>query len=234
MELTVEKYDGKIGVAVSGGIDSMCLLHAYCSVNQDLTVINVEHGIRGENSLRDTDFVRAYCKLNNIPFLTRSVNAVSSAKQGESTETCARRLRYEFFDELLSSGTVKKIALAHHADDNAETVLFNLARGSALAGVCGIRDEIYADGTSVVHPLTGVSRRDIENYIADNGIDYVETRSLEEALPELDILYMTIIRMRLEQCSLSIVWKSNFCREQPVPSSSRKVQLFFSIRQQQR
>ena len=166
MELTVEKYDGKIGVAVSGGIDSMCLLHAYCSVNQDLTVINVEHGIRGENSLRDTDFVRAYCKLNNIPFLTRSVNALSSAKPGESTETCARRLRYEFFDELLSSGTVKKIALAHHADDILDTFFLSFLHEGRLStfmpvsfmdrtGITLIRPFIYVEEKY----LAGLCRR---------------------------------------------------------------------------
>ena len=168
MELTVEKYEGKIGVAVSGGIDSMCLLHAYCSVNQDLTVINVEHGIRGENSLRDTDFVRAYCKLNNIPFLTRSVNAVSSAKPGESTETCARRLRYEFFDELLSSGTVKKIALAHHADDNAETVLMRIFRGTGLRGLAGIGNR-----SDYIRPLITYTRKQIEEYAEFHSVPFV-------------------------------------------------------------
>ena len=102
MILKVNTCDEKIGVAVSGGMDSMALLHAYCTAGQDVLAINIEHGIRGETSLRDTDFVRNYCLLNNVPFVTFSVNVPSSLRTGESTETCARRLRYEVFENLLS------------------------------------------------------------------------------------------------------------------------------------
>ena len=82
MELTVKKTNEKIGVAVSGGADSMALLHAYCSIGQDVLVVNVEHGIRGDASKRDTDFVRSYCLLNNIPYLSRSMDVPYSLLQG--------------------------------------------------------------------------------------------------------------------------------------------------------
>ncbi len=168
MELVVDKYAGKIGVAVSGGIDSMCLLHAFCLAEQDVLAINVEHGIRGETSLRDTDFVRAYCKLNNIPFVTRSVDAINSCLSGESIETCARRLRYAFFDELLSSGTVAKIALAHHADDNAETVLMRIFRGTGIRGLCGITDR-----DDFIRPFIRYTRKQIEEYAAAHSVPFV-------------------------------------------------------------
>lgn len=168
MKPSVEKIDGKIGVAVSGGIDSMCLLHAFCSAGQDVVVINVEHGIRGETSLRDTDFVRSYCRLNNLPFVTRSVDVYSSLLPGESLETCARRLRYAFFDELLSSGAVQKIALAHHADDNAETVLMRIFRGTGLRGLAGIGDrDLY------IRPFISFTRKQIEAYAAEHSVPFV-------------------------------------------------------------
>lgn len=168
MELVVEKYAGKIGVAVSGGIDSMCLLHAFCLAGQDVLAINVEHGIRGETSLRDTDFVRAYCKLNNVPFVTRSVDALNSCLSGESVETCARRLRYAFFDELLSSGTVTKIALAHHADDNAETVLMRIFRGTGIHGLSGITDR-----DDFIRPFIRYTRKQIEEYASVHSVPFV-------------------------------------------------------------
>lgn len=168
MKPEVEKFDGKMGVAVSGGIDSMCLLHAYCAAGQDLVVINVEHGIRGESSLRDTDFVRSYCRLNNLPFVTRSVDVFSSLLPGESLETCARRLRYDFFDELLSSGAVNKIALAHHADDNAETVLMRVFRGTGLRGLAGIGDR-----DNYVRPFISYTRKQIEAYAKEHSVPFV-------------------------------------------------------------
>ena len=168
MELTVKKTNEKIGVAVSGGADSMALLHAYCSIGQDVLVVNVEHGIRGDASKRDTDFVRSYCLLNNIPFLSRSVDVPSSLLQGESTETCARRLRYAFFDELLEKKVVQKIALAHHADDNAETVLMRLFRGTGIRGLVGIGDR-----ENYIRPLIHYTKKQIEEYVSSHRIPFV-------------------------------------------------------------
>ncbi len=168
MELSVKKQNFKIGVAVSGGIDSMCLLYCYRKMKQDLVVINVEHGIRGETSLRDTDFVRNYCVLGNIPFLTFSVNVPESLLDGESVETCARRLRYEIFDKLISDGTVQKIALAHHADDNAETVLMRIFRGTGIHGLVGITDR-----DNYLRPFVKYSRKDIESFAAEYAVPYV-------------------------------------------------------------
>lgn len=168
MILKVNTCDEKIGVAVSGGMDSMALLHAYCTAGQDVLAINIEHGIRGETSLRDTDFVRNYCLLNNVPFVTFSVNVPSSLLTGESTETCARRLRYEVFENLLSQGTVNKIALAHHADDNAETVLMRVFRGTGLRGLIGINDR-----SKFIRPLIRYTRKQIESYVKQHNIPFV-------------------------------------------------------------
>lgn len=164
----MNKIDCKIGVAVSGGVDSMTLLYAYEKAEQNLVVVNIEHGIRGETSLRDTDFVKKYCALNNIPFLGFSVDAPKNARSGESVETCSRRLRYEIFDKLVSEGTVQKIALAHHADDNAETVLMRIFRGTGLRGLAGITDR-----GDYIRPLLGYSRGEIAEFAAEHNIPFV-------------------------------------------------------------
>lgn len=168
MEPTVKTYPGRIGVAVSGGADSMALLHAFCRAGQDLVAVNVEHGIRGETSLRDTDFVRTYCRLNNIPFLTKSVYAPENTQKGESVETCARRLRYEYFEELLQKGVVSKIALAHHADDNAETVLMRLFRGTGIHGLIGITDR-----DDYIRPFVSYTKKQIREYVELHRIPFV-------------------------------------------------------------
>ena len=200
MDLKIETQTGKIGVAVSGGIDSMSLLHAYCLAGQDVLVINVEHGIRGESSLRDTDFVRNYCLLNNIPFASFSVNTPKSLRAGESMETCARRLRYEVFDKLLSEGTVSKIALAHHADDNAETVLMRIFRGTGIRGLIGIGDR-----GNYIRPFIRYSRTQIEEYAKEHSIPFVtdETNLSDEytrnfirndLLPMIKLKYPDVVR----------------------------------------
>lgn len=170
MNISVQKFKGKLGVAVSGGIDSMTMLYCYIKAGQkDLVVINIEHGIRGESSISDTEFVREYCINNNIEFLTFSVNVMTSKKQGESTETCARRLRYETFSKLIKNHTVDAIALAHQSDDNAETILMHLFRGSGLRGLVGISSK-----DEYIRPLLKYSREDIQKHAIKNNIPYVE------------------------------------------------------------
>lgn len=169
-----------VAVAISGGADSVCLLHLLHTNAKalDITVkaINVEHGIRGESSLQDSQFVKDFCALINVELKSYTVNAPSFAKQkGYSLEQAARVLRYECFDNALIEGFCDKIATAHHLNDNVETVLFNLFRGSALAGVCGI-DEISLNG-KIVRPLLGCSRAKIEEYVKQNNLPFVHDES---------------------------------------------------------
>ena len=169
MRLGIKKSNEKIGVAVSGGIDSMTLLYLYQKANQDIIVINFEHGIRGESSRQDSQFVKEYCEKNNLDLLHFDLNVLDNCKQGESVETCARRLRYKIFNDLLKNGTIKKIALAHHADDNLETVLMRLFRGTGIRGLVGITDH-----DNFIHPLLTYTRKEIEDYALANKIPYVE------------------------------------------------------------
>ncbi|MBR2955503.1 MAG: tRNA lysidine(34) synthetase TilS, partial [Ruminococcus sp.] len=169
---TAEKYNMiKSGDAVvcglSGGADSVCLLLSLnqlsAEMNFALEAIHVNHCLRGEESDRDQQFCHDLCKRLNIPF-----NAVScdvkgySEKNGLSCEEAARKLRYGIFREY-SMG--KLLATAHNADDNLETMLLNLIRGTGLKGIAGIppvRDNI-------IRPLIAVSRLEIEEYLQKCG-----------------------------------------------------------------
>lgn len=159
-------------VGFSGGADSVCLLHLLNSLKGELTInvkaTHINHGIRGDEAKRDMDFAISFCADNNIPIKTFSFDCVSEAKRSkESLEECGRRLRYQAFSELCDDST--KIATAHNANDNAETVLFNLSRGASVKGVCGIppvRDNI-------IRPLIYCSREEIEGYCKENDLSFV-------------------------------------------------------------
>lgn len=174
---TIERYnmlDGVENVVVgfSGGADSVCLLHLLNAFkkhfNISLKAVHVNHGIRGEEALRDAAFSRTFCEENSIDFSVEEVNCILEAGEtGESVEECGRRLRYGVFNNHAKDNGA--IATAHNANDNAETIIFNLARGSALKGVCGIppvRDNI-------IRPLITCTRDEIEAYCKENGLSFV-------------------------------------------------------------
>jgi tRNA(Ile)-lysidine synthase len=168
--MKVSAYKGQnIGVAVSGGADSMVLLHLLLKEGAIVSVVNVDHGIRGQASARDSDFVREFCQKNGLPFYFKKVDAPALAeKEGISVELAARELRYAFFEELLKEKKVDIIALAHHLDDQAETVLMRFFRGTGARGLRGI-----VDREGYIHPLLDYSKAEILEYAARNGIGYV-------------------------------------------------------------
>ena len=137
---------GRVLVGVSGGADSVCLcLILYelsTKMNFSLEVIHVEHGIRGEESKNDAVFVEQLCKQRGIVCHIRNVDVPRYAKihhLGE--EEAARILRYQVFADVAGQDRNVRIALAHHMEDNAETMLFQLIRGSGLDGLCGMRPQ---------------------------------------------------------------------------------------------
>lgn len=170
----IEKGDTVIA-GVSGGADSVCLLFLLLDLKERLGInvaaLHVEHGIRGEDSKKDAQFVEELCRLRHIPFEMREVDAAGYAKEYKMTlEEAARILRYGAFTEAISRYGEKhvKIAVAHHRDDQAETVLFQMARGSGLRGLGGMhpmRDQI-------IRPLLTCSRRDLELYLLENDLPY--------------------------------------------------------------
>lgn len=164
-----------IGVAVSGGQDSMALLH-YLKANSydldaDIVAIHVDHCIR-ENSSEDADFVVQYCKENGIRVYKFRVDALKIAKdKGVSIEMAAREVRYGVFDALIKKGVISKIALAHHKSDQAETILMHLFRGSGIGGMKGM--EAMRDGV-FIRPMLNTEKQAIKQYIYANDIPFVE------------------------------------------------------------
>lgn len=165
-----------VAAAVSGGSDSMALLSLLLDSREKLGVkvvaINVEHGIRGEKSARDSEFVKNFCLNRGVPLASYSVNSLEYAeKHGLSVEQAARELRYDCFFKAIESGFCDVVATAHHAQDNLETVLFNLLRGTGLKGVAGISETGY-DG-KIIRPLLPFTKAEINDYVKENGVPFV-------------------------------------------------------------
>ena len=190
---------------VSGGADSVCLccVLADLSTKLDFTlrVVHVEHGIRGEESVRDAAFVENFCRERGIDCTIASVCVPEYAGQRRmGEEEAARQLRYEMFRKEAVKYPHSRIALAHHMEDNAETILFQMARGSGLDGVCGIRPVRYdEDGTCYIRPLLGESRTAIEQELQQRGqvycndatnvdLAYSRNRIRHRILPELQMI----------------------------------------------
>ncbi|MGN0525935.1 MAG: tRNA lysidine(34) synthetase TilS [Acutalibacteraceae bacterium] len=159
-------------VGFSGGADSVCLLHTLNSLKEELgfklKAAHLNHGIRGEEAKRDELFAEEFCKRFDIPFNSSVVDCIGAFQNCDmSLEQVARNIRYDFFNSLCDGKT--KIATAHNANDNAETIIFNLTRGTSLNGVCGI--PVVRD--NIIRPLIKCSREDIEGYCEENGLDFV-------------------------------------------------------------
>lgn len=163
-------------VGVSGGADSVCLLFLLKELREkmefSMEVIHVEHGIRGEESKKDAAFVEELCRQLSLPFHVYPVRAKEYAMQQKiGLEEAARILRYDCYRKETLAAKEKwkvpiKIALAHHADDNAETVLFQMIRGSGITGLCGMTPKrILFEGAEVIRPLLGITRSQIEEYL---------------------------------------------------------------------
>ena len=158
--------------AVSGGADSVCLLDLVRRLG-DVTALcaHFDHGIRGAESARDAAFVEALCEEWGVPFfLGRGDVPAYAAENGLSIETAARELRYAFLERTAQEQGADVVATAHNLNDNAETILFRMARGTGLRGLAGIP----ARRGKIVRPLLQTPRRDIEEYLAAHNIPHVE------------------------------------------------------------
>ena len=163
------EFGNSVTVGVSGGADSMCLLFMLLKLRDiyglKLSVVHVEHGIRGEESKADAAFVESFCRKQNIPVKMVEIDAINMAHEtGMTVEEAGRAARYKaFFEEKTD-----RIAVAHHQNDLAETMLFNLFRGSGIRGMASIAP---VNG-KIIRPLLILSRSEIEEYNAGMGIDY--------------------------------------------------------------
>lgn len=154
-------------VALSGGADSVALLLALTELGIPVSACHLHHGLRGAEADRDEQFCRSLCAKLGIALTVRHADAAAYAREvHESVETAARNLRYAFFAEIADG---RRTATAHTADDNLETVLFHLARGSGLDGLCGIPP--VREG--IVRPLIACTREEIEAFLASRGQEFV-------------------------------------------------------------
>lgn len=157
-------------VGVSGGADSICLVHILAGLREklqfDIKAVHIHHGIRGEEATRDEKYAVEFCQNLGISCEVKYYDVPALAKQtGESMEAVGRRVRYEAFSKV---DGVTKIAVAHHKNDQAETVLFHMTRGTSLRGMGGMN----AVNGMIIRPLLCVKRGDIEAYLKAKNIPY--------------------------------------------------------------
>jgi len=185
VSLSISKFellaaDDRVLVAVSGGPDSVCMLHLLAQMAGDnhwsLGVAHLNHHLRGDQSDQEQAFVTTLAKSLGLEVYIRDVDIARIAKRnGESVETCARFERYQFFQEMSESKNYNKIALAHTRDDHIETLMFRLLRGTGLRGLIGIspkRPVRRGSATEVIRPLIQNQRSEVIEYLKSNNLDY--------------------------------------------------------------
>lgn len=185
----------KVLIALSGGPDSVFLLHFFNKFKNKYKIVpgavHINHLLRGNDSDRDEIFCKAICNELDIPIYTVKANVKLYAKRNKySLEIAGRNIRYDFFEKILSTQKYSKIATAHNADDNAETVLLNLIKGTGINGIAGIpvkRDKI-------IRPILCLSKKEILEYLEDNKFEY-----------------------RIDESNLSNEYERNFLRNDVIP-----------------
>ena len=180
--------------AVSGGMDSMCLLHLLCAWGREksvtVTAAHFNHRLRGECADRDEAFVRDWCAAHDVPFVCGGGDVRAAAEaEGKSIEEAARDLRYAFLEQQRRALGCAFLLTAHHADDSAETQLLHLIRGTGLRGLTGIP----AARERIARPFLRVTKEELARYAADNGVPYIE----DETNFDPDAAARNLIRLRV-------------------------------------
>lgn len=199
IKICIERYklmnpERVILVALSGGADSVALACVLIELGYKIEAAHCNFGLRGAESDRDEAFVTEFCRRKQIPLhLRRFATHAYAHEHRVSIEMAARTQRYDFFEELLRERKLDCVAVAHHREDNTETVLLNLLRGTGIRGLRGIQ---YKNGT-VVRPLLDVSRKEIEDYLIACSQDYVtDSTNLQDEVQRNKIRLNVMPRMR--------------------------------------
>ena len=176
---TIEKYNmlecgDKVIAAVSGGADSVCMLHILNNLKNDLKFslccAHINHGLRGEAADSDEAFVKALCVNMGIDFYSKKFDVARLAEENKITcEEAGRNVRYSFFEEIKTKYGYNKVATAHNKNDNAETVLMRIIRGTGIDGLAGIP---YMRNDGVIRPILDISREQVEEYCAENNLEF--------------------------------------------------------------
>ena len=208
-----------VGVACSGGSDSMALLDYMCKsqkkYNIKVVALNLEHGIRGASSVSDSEFVKEVCEEMGVPLKQKSVDCKAYAKQNKLTvEQAGRILRYAFFNECIENGFCDKVATAHHRGDNVESVLINLFRGTGLKGTSGI-EENFND--KIIRPFLTLTKHEILDYVFDNDIPFVDDEtnlSTDYTRNFLRLNVMPLISEVFPEMEKNVERFASICREE--------------------
>lgn len=182
---TINKYNliesgDKIVLGVSGGPDSISMLNILYELKEklgiSLIVCHINHGLR-KNAKRDEEFVKRYCENRKIEFHVLHADIAKQAKnEKKGLEETGRKVRYEFFNEMLQKTNSNKIAIAHNKNDNAETIIMNMLRGTGINGLKGIE----AKNTIYIRPLIGSDRQKIEEYCIQEKLNPVKDETNDE------------------------------------------------------
>ena len=209
-------HGGRVLCAVSGGLDSMCLLD-FMTRQPSFSVgaAHFNHCLRGAEADRDEEFVRDFCAKRRIPFVSGSGDTrLLAEKEDLSIEEAARRLRYEFLNKAAEDGGYDAILTAHHADDNAETVLLNLVRGTGSAGLAGI-PQVRGN---ICRPFLRIPRAELAAYAAAHGVPHVEDSTNDDpdaaARNALRSSVMPVLRQINPKCVENIARTSAILREE--------------------
>jgi tRNA(Ile)-lysidine synthase len=169
---TISKYNlinknDKIVIGVSGGPDSISLLWALFNLGYNIVVCHVNHGLR-KKADDDEKYVKDFCKKYKIPVHVKHINLKDKSKlKGLSTEEAGRKARYDFFNEILKKENASLICTAHNANDNVETIILNIMRGSGVSGLKGILPK----SGNIIRPLIECSRDEVNQYCKENKLN---------------------------------------------------------------
>ncbi len=164
------KDKARVVVGLSGGPDSVCLAHILHQLGYEVVATHCNFHLRGTESLQDEQFVEELCRQQGWTLHKTDFSTEQYAQEHKvSIEMAAREQRYDWFQKMMRETNAEAIAVGHHKDDNAETMLLNLVRGAGIKGLCGMQ----AKNGNVVRPLLCLTRQEILDYLQEEGIDYV-------------------------------------------------------------
>lgn len=187
-------------VGLSGGSDSVALLHMLSTAGYSCVAAHCNFHLRGEESQRDENFVRQWCQDKNIPLHVKQFNTESYAnKEHISIEMAARQLRYNWFEELCNVLGIHHVAIAHHQDDSAETVLLNLIRGTGIKGLTGISPK----NGNIIRPMLCLSKTEINQYIEEHSLNYVDDSTNGKTVYQRNKIRLEILPL-MEQINPSV------------------------------
>lgn len=215
------KPDDRVIVGLSGGMDSMTLIDVLLSLGYNCMAVHCNFHLRGEESERDAAFVEQWCESAKVGLVSVDFDTYRYAAEHKiSIEMAARELRYKWFEDIRKEHHADAIAVAHHRDDLAETVLLNLIRGTGIRGLSGISPK----NNSIVRPLLGVSRDEIEAYVDERKLPFIFDSSNSDDAFVRNFLRLNVIPL-LEKINPSV--KNSIYRTAQHVGEARKIYDFY-------